>query len=173
MEKYVKLSDAEKQALIDKVKQIGHDTETAYGSCAQSCLDALMKVFPELGITDELFTASYGLAGGCGCSLTGTCGALNGAALAISVYCGRNGKDMDGDYGACYEAIRKVVEPFKEKYNGVLCPDVMKATMGDVYDFKTDEGDKLYGEHDGTEHCSQAVAFAASKVAELIVNGEL
>lgn len=173
MKDYTKLTDAEKKALLDKIAQVAHDTEYSYGSCAQSCLKALKEAFPDMGITDELFTASYGLAGGCGCSLEGTCGALNGAALAVSACIGRPENNMDGDYSSCYEKIRDLVAPFKAKYNGVRCGDVMTTTLGAVYDFKTEEGEKGYMDHDGDEHCAQAVVFAATMVANLILNGEL
>ena len=115
----------------------------------------------------------FGLAGGCGCSLQGTCGALNAAAWAISLRYGRPIHDLAGDYEACHEKIRDVVEKFRQRYGGVLCSDVMCHTMGAVYDWKTPEGDLGYMEHNGTFHCATAVAFCAEIIARMIVDGEL
>ena len=173
MKDYASLPQAEKDALVAEAMKVAHDTEFGFGSCAQSVLGGLRKVFPDLGITDEIFTASFGLAGGCGCSLLGTCGALSGAAMAISAICGRPASDMSGDYEACYTEIQKIVPKFAEKYNGVLCKDVMITTMGAVYDWQNEEGAKGYNDHDGDECCAQAVATAAGLVAQMIVDGEI
>lgn len=149
MKDYTKLSPDEKDALVKKAMDVGFQTETDYGNCIQSCLNGLYEAFPDLGITKDMLKASFGIAGGCGCSLLGTCGALNAAAWAISLCCGRPIDDLAGDYEACHEMIRDLVEDFRREYGGILCSDVMVHNMGAVYDWKTPEGDQGYMDHDG------------------------
>ena len=173
MKDYTKLSPAEKEALVKKAMDVGFQTETDYGNCIQSCLYGLYTAFPDLGITKDMLKASFGIAGGTGCSLLGTCGALNAAAWAISLCMGRPIDDLGGKYGDCHAKVREVVAKFAEEYGGVLCADVMTQRMGAVYDWKTPEGLKGYNDHEGTFHCATAVAFCAKIIGEMIVNGEL
>ena len=85
MQDYTKLSHEEKEVLVKKAMDVGFQTETDYGNCIQSCLNGLYTAFPDLGITEDMLQACFGIAGGCGCSLLGTCGALNAAAWAMAV----------------------------------------------------------------------------------------
>lgn len=173
MRDYTKLSPEEKEALVRKAMDIGIQTETDYGNCIQSCLRGIYEAFPDIGITKEMLQGCFGIAGGCGCSLLGTCGALNAAAWVISLFYGRPVDDLDGDYEMCHEMIREIVEQFRQKYDGILCCEVMKHNMGAVYDWHTPEGDAQYMAHDGTYHCSMAVAYCAEIVARMIVDGKL
>lgn len=170
---YTKLPQEEKEALIKKAMNVGIQTETDYGNCIQSMLNGLYSAFPDFGITKDMLKACFGIAGGCGCSLEGTCGALNAAAWAISICYGRPIDDLSGDYDACHAMVRDVVDTFRNEYGGILCKDVMIHTMGDVYDWKTPEGDQGYMDHNGTFHCATAVAFCAEIIARMIVEGKL
>ena len=169
---YTKLSASEKEALIQKAAESAFHYENTYGSCAQSCLGGLRDAFPELGISEEIFKSSYGLAGGCGCSIKGTCGALSGAAMAISLIAGRDKSHMDDDFTSCYDKIKKVIAKFSEKF-GVTCCEVQTATMGACFDFMTEVGEAGYNAKNGDENCSKAVSYATQLVAEMIVSGEL
>ncbi len=170
---YSKLSQEMKEALVVKAKNCGYSTETLFGNCIQSTLNGIACAFPEYGVTNDLIKASFGLAGGCGCCLEGTCGALNGAAMIISIAKGRPVTDMDGDYEATHAMIREVVDTFRQHYGGILCSDVMKHEMGAVYDWKIPEGDQGYMEHFGTHCCASAVSFCTEIVARMIVGGQL
>ena len=172
MKDYTKLSASEKEALVKKASESAYNYEKTYGSCAQSCLGGLRDAFPDLGVTDEMFKTSYGLAGGCGFCLEGTCGALSGAAMAISILNGRDKDHMDDDFSACYDKIKKVIANFRSKY-GVTCREVQTAMLGDCYDFFTEEGEAGYNAKDGDENCAKAVGYSTKLVAEMIVNGEL
>lgn len=97
-----------------------------------------------------MLQACFGIAGGCGCSLLGTCGALNAAAWAISLCYGRPINDLGGDYEKCHAMIRELVEDFRKEYDGILCSEVMIHNMGAVYDWKTPEGDP--GLHGSQRH---------------------
>lgn len=173
MTDYTRLSPDEKERLIQKAKDVGFQTETDHGNCIQSCLNGIYQAFPDIGLTEDMLQACFGIAGGCGCSLMGTCGALNAAAWVISLFYGRPIRDLDGDYDRCHELVREVVERFQREYDGILCREVMVHNMGGVYDWKTPEGDAAYMEHDGTFHCATAVAFCAGIIGRMIVDGRL
>lgn len=173
MKDYTALSPSEKEALVKKAMDVGFQTETDYGNCIQSCLNGLYSAFPDIGITEDMLRGCFGIAGGCGCSLMGTCGALNAAAWTISLFCGRPIDDLSGDYESCHAMIREVIETFRQRYDGILCHEVMTHNMGGVYDWNTPEGDAAYMEHNGTFHCATAVAFCAEIVARMIVDGKL
>ena len=89
MTDYSALTPEAKEALVVKAKNVGYSTETLYGNCIQSTLHGIYRAFPDFGITEDMIKASFGLAGGCGCCLDGTCGALSGAAFVISLSKGR------------------------------------------------------------------------------------
>ena len=173
MTDYSKLTPEAKEALIMKAKKCGYATETLYGNCIQSTLHGIYKAFPDFGVTEGMLKGCFGLAGGCGCSLEGTCGALLGAAWIISMSEGRPVNDLAGDYDACHAMVREVMEKFKAEYGSVLCSDVLTHNMGGAYDWKTEEGDQLYMEHFGTHHCATAVEFCTEIVARMITDGTL
>lgn len=159
--------------MVKKAMNVGIQTETDYGNCIQSMLNGIYSAFPDFGITEDMLKACFGIAGGCGCCLEGTCGALNGAAWVISLCYGRPIDDLAGDYDVCHRMVRDVADAFRKKYDGILCRDVMIHTMGAVYDWKTPEGDQGYMDHNGTFHCASAVAFCAEIIARMIVEGKL
>lgn len=174
MTDYSKLTPEAKEALVVKAKNIGYSTETLYGNCIQSTLHGIYRAFPDFGITEDMLRGCFGLAGGCGCCLDGTCGALLGAAWTISMSKGRPISDLGGNYEECHAMVREVVETFKNQYGGsILCRDVLAHNMGEAYDWKTPEGDQGYMEHFGTHHCATAVQFCTEIVARMIVDGTL
>ncbi len=171
--RYDNLSPEFKEALVVKAKNCGYSTETLYGNCIQSTLNGIYRAFPDFGVTVEMLKSCFGMAGGTGCTLDGTCGALNGAAMIISLAKGRPIDDLDGDYDECHEIIRDITEKFRQKYGGILCKEVLNHNLGGVFDWKTEEGDRKYMESFGTHHCAATVSFCTELIARMIVNGEL
>lgn len=167
------LSAQEKDALIQKAYDRGYYYENAYSNCAQCVLAALSDVFPELGIDDKIFKCAFSLGGGYGQSTLGTCGALSGAGMAISLLLGRERSDMEKVPQECFDLTYKVYEKFTKKYNGPRCCDVQAALFGECFEFRKEGRLDAYLAADGHAKCGTAVGTAASIVAELIVNGEL
>ena len=173
MKEYWNLPQEEKDALVKKACEVAHETESLYGNCVQSVLNGLYVAFPDMGITPEMIKGGFGLAGGCCISLKGTCGALSGAAFAISLFYGRPIDDFAGYYDDCQALIRTVMDAFEEKYGSVLCCDVLTHNMGAPYDWKTEEGFMEYNAHNGTPYDAEVVSFCAEKVARMLVDGKL
>ena len=173
MTDYTKLTPEAKEALVVKAKKCGYSTETLYGNCIQSTLNGIYRAFPDFGVTPDMIKGCFGMAGGLGCGPEGTCGALSGASFVISLSKGRPVTNLDGGYEEAHAMIREVAETSKKEYGSILCCDVLKHNMGDVYDWKTPEGDKGYMEHFGTHHCATCVEFCTEIVARMIVDGVL
>jgi C_GCAxxG_C_C family probable redox protein len=173
MKDYAILSAEEKEALVKQAMDVAWHIEYDYGNCIQSVLCGLRESFPDIGITDDIIRASFGMAGGGCISLKGTCGALCGAAMAISLFYGRPADDLPGYYDDCHALIRTVMDAFEEKYSGVLCHEVLTRNLGAPYDWKTEEGFKEYNDHDGTPHDAEVVAFCTEMVARMLVDGKL
>ncbi len=173
MKDYDLLSQDEKAALVKKAADKAYEIEYNYGNCIQSVLGGLMEAFPDMGVTPELIQASFGLAGGGCISLKGTCGALSGAAMAISIFYGRPVDDLGGYYDDCHALIRTVMDAFEAEYGSVLCCDVLTRNMGAPYDWKLEEGFNAYNAHEGSKHDAGVAAFCAEKVAKMLVDGRL
>ena len=73
-----------KKKLLEEVYHLAFLYEQEYRYCSQCTVAALQKVF-QIKST-ELFSASYGLAGGFINTCEGTCGALSGGAMIISYF---------------------------------------------------------------------------------------
>lgn len=173
MKEYWLLPQEEKDALVKKAADAAAETESLYGNCVQSVLNGLYVAFPDMGITPEMIKGGFGLAGGCCISLKGTCGALSGAAFAISLFYGRPIDDFAGYYDDCQALIRTVMDAFEEKYGSVLCCDVLTHNLGAPYDWKTEEGFNAYNAHNGTPEDAAVVAFCTEIVAKMLVDGKL
>ena len=173
MKDYSILTKEEKEALIQKARDIGYQYENRYGNCSQCMLASLSDVFPDLGIDDRLIKSVYGLGGGFARTTFGTCGALSAAAVAISLRLGRERQKMDEDPEACMFAAGKVYNQFVEKYGGPRCRDVQTKLFGVSHEFLKEGETEKYIEAGGHDKCGKVVGSVAGFVAELIVNGEL
>ena len=173
MQDYTLLTKDEQETLVKKAIGVAFQTEFDHGNCIQSTLNGIYTAFPDYGITEDVLKGCFGIAGGCGCSLLGTCGALNAAAWAIGMCYGRPIDDLNGDYEDCHRMIRDLIAEFKEKYDGILCSEVLTHNLGAPYDWNTEEGYAGYREHNGTFHCASVVAYCTEKIARMIINGKL
>ena len=115
MKDYSVLTKEEKDSLVQQAREAGYRYENQFGNCPQCTLAALSDVFPDLGIDDKLFKAVYCLGGGVARTTQGTCGALSGAAAAISLVLGRDRQNMEEEPHACMEVAEKVFDRFVEK----------------------------------------------------------
>lgn len=173
MKDYSILSAQEKDALVQQAYDAGFRYENTYSNCAQCCLAGLSDVFPDMGIDDKLFKSAFALGGGVGQSTLGTCGALSGAAMAISVILGRERSNMTEIPQICFDLAYKVYEQFTAKYGGPRCRDVQLTLFNRCHEFRKPGELDAYLAADGHGRCGTAVGTAAALVARLIVDGEL
>ncbi len=163
----------QKAAMMQKLEERALFYEREYGNCPQCTLEAVQDIFG--GVEDSVFQASFGFGAGTGLTAKGTCGALNAAVMLISIVYGRSRQEFSGSINPkCTELVRRVLQRFEEKYDGIRCKDVQLKIMGDYFDLTVPEEREAYlaaGGH--VDKCPYVVSFAASLIAELIFEGEL
>lgn len=173
MEAYKNLSQEEKALLVQKAYDRAYYYEKNFGNCPQCTMAGISDVFPELGISDEIFQCGFGLGGGCGCYTKGTCGAVNGAAMVVSHLMGRRRDNMEGFTPECTDAVRRIITQFDRLYDGVRCCDVQTHLFGESFDLSTKEGNDAYFAAGGHDRCAEVVGTVAKLFAELLVEGDI
>ena len=173
MKDYFSLPEQEKKALIQRAYDAGYNYEFHYSNCGQCALAALSDVFPDLGIDDKVFKSAFGLGGGCGQSTMGTCGALCGAVMAVSLVLGRERSDMEHPPQAGYDAANEIYQEFVKNFDGPRCCDVQTHLFGRSFTFREEGMGEAYAKAGGHSKCGIAVGTAAAIVAKMIVDGKV
>ena len=161
----------EQKDMVEKAYQQAFDYEAKLGSCPQ-CVLAALKEIP--GVWDEsVFRASQGLAGGTALSSKGTCGALAGGMLAISLLVGRTYQEFtEGQKKRLvFKYTKHLYDRFIEEYGSPLCCDVQKKLFGQSYillDKEQYEAFENAGAH--VDKCPSVAGNVAQWTAEIILN---
>jgi len=165
---------------VEAVYQLALDYERTKTACSQCVIAPLQEVF-DLG-NDELFRASFGLAGGLGCTCDGTCGALAGGVLVLNLLYGRTKQQFEQQGPDPLQSpsppwqekgmllAQQLATRFTEEYGSIICGDVQTKIMGFKADLWTQEGletmEKAGGHFD---KCPVVVANAARWAAEILI----
>ncbi len=165
------IEDLDKESQIKKIEQLAYNFEKQYGGCPQAVLAAFKKVYDFIG--DDLFRAGTGLAGGLGLSGE-VCGALLGAAMVISVVCGRdysNLEDKEGNRYVAFKMVRELRQLFLDEYGSIHCYDIQKKIMGRKFDLWDKDEKKAFliaGGHEDKcpKVCGNAAKWAWEVMAE-------
>ncbi len=160
------------EEIIEKVRKLAYRYEQDYGGCSQAVIGAFRDAIG--GISDDVFKASTGLAGGIG--LMGeSCGALTGGVLIMSSFLGReyeNFADPDGIRFESFRLAKKLIERFRAKYGSPKCQRIQTEIMGRSYDIWTEREEFLAaGGHD--DKCPAVCADAAVWVTEILFEEKL
>ena len=160
---------AKKLELMEKAFDLAVKYEREYGGCSQCVLGSIKNTIGN--ITDEVFKAGTGLAGGV--ALTGqACGACTGGVMAISAFIGReyeNFNDQEGVRFNTFKVSEKLVNRFKEEYGSINCWDIQKQIMGKSYDLRNKDDYQAYlgnGGHD--DKCPIVCGNASKWVIEIL-----
>lgn len=164
----------QREELLKEVEKLAYEYERVYGGCSQCVVGAIKKT---IGIvSDDVFKAATGLAGGVG--LTGnTCGALTGGAMVISTLLGRefgNFADPERIRFKTFELVQKLVERYMEEYGSATCCHIQEKIMGRSYNLRDEKeyNDFLAaGGHD--DKCPAVCGKAARWVVEILLDAEL
>ena len=93
---------------------------------------------------------------------SGICGAVSGAIMAISIFCGRDLPDEPID--KAYVPVRKLIETFENKFGSTNCRELTGC------DLSTEEGRKRYFATNMLERCrgytEEATRMAMSVIKE-------
>ena len=161
----------ESEDIREKAYRLAFEYEAKYRGCTQSVLAALQDVFDMRD--DGVFRSASGLAGGVGLSNKGSCGALTGGAMAISMLFGRERKDFNDPEGkrrVAYRLCQQLVDRFVEEYGSVVCGDIQRIHLGEEYDLWDREQYRDFDEvaYKG-KRCPELVGKAAYWAAEIIL----
>jgi len=160
---------ASKAELLDKASRLAFEYERDYGGCSQCVLAAIKN---SLGtVSDEVFQAATGLAGGVG--LQGkACGALTGGAMALGCFYGRDLEhfnDAEGRRFVTLRMVEKLVNKFVAEYGSADCFDIQTKLMGRHFPLALPGMRDLFleaGGHD--DKCTMVCAKAAEWIVDIL-----
>lgn len=161
----------DKNKLLTNIEQLAYQYERDYGGCSQCVVGAIKNVLGDV-ISDDVFKAATGLAGGIG--LTGnTCGALTGGVMVLSALTGReynNFADPERVRFKSFALARELIDCFEKKYGSTVCYEIQKKIMGKCYNLwdETEFNEFIEaGGHD--DKCPGVCGKAARWVIELLL----
>jgi C_GCAxxG_C_C family probable redox protein len=147
---------------IPDVRKSAEESFSSGLFCAESVILSIAKA---QGIESELFpriaTAfCSGMARSCG-----TCGALTGAIMAVSLVLGRSAASESVE--ACYAATRRVIREFESAFGSRHCQALL-----DGCDLNTPEGQRMFKEQNLGARCLLFTGRAAEIAAQVIVESD-
>jgi hypothetical protein len=131
---------AKNKELLDEAYRRGYDYLPRWGACAPSVFAAVMDTlgYQNDSVAEEIWKATVGLAGGTGNMAIGTCGAMAGAAAAISYSFGYTKEEIQKDLTKMLKlcgAVAEVGKKMQEKYGHIVCQEVQFHHWGKAYRF--------------------------------------
>lgn len=152
--------------LADEVYKKASTYELDYGGCPQCVLAAVQEA---VGLVDDqTIKASHGLSGGGGLLGKGTCGALAGGLMALSVKKGRDRDKLDkGKFINNFSKGRELVDKFRNEFDGVTCEELQKSFTGKTYDM-WDVKEYSQFDKDRGMKCAHASGSVARWVIEML-----
>lgn len=158
--------------LSEKAYRLGVEYEKRFHNCAFSAVKALRDT---LNMEYEWpVDRVYGLAGGVGLTGEGSCGALSGAALILTLLCspkaGYESISRDQRYKV-YEMVSELVKKFLKEYGGCTCKRVQEAIFGRSFNlWNPDDHEEFVkaGAHED-DKCPHVVGNSAKWTVELLL----
>jgi C_GCAxxG_C_C family probable redox protein len=164
---------------IKRARQAGalaFEYEGTYHGCGQCALAAILESLDsemfEAGVSDAVFEAATGFAGGLGLVGDATCGALVGATMAFGLLYPRHREAFDGDREnkyRTYAMAQRLRERYIATYGSITCRDIHRAVLGRAFDLRDPaerEAFEATGAHD--DKCTGVVARAVQWAMEII-----
>jgi C_GCAxxG_C_C family probable redox protein len=160
------MDDLNKTVLADEVYESAVCYELDYGCCPQCVLTAIQEA---VGLVDDqTIKASHGLSGGGGLMGQGTCGALAGGLMALSVKRGRDREKFNkGRFINNFSKGRELVEKFRQEFDGITCEDLQKNFTGKTYDMWNPKEYSQFDKERGMK-CAHASGTVARWVIEML-----
>lgn len=158
-----------KENALNEAENLAIEYDQKYCGCAQCVLAALKKVLKNK-ISDDVFKAASGLAGGVG--RTGnTCGAVTGGIMVLSTFLGREYKDFFGSENMdSLRIAKKVVDRFLQEYGSVSCKDIQTKLMGRSFNFWKKEDEIAFLNAGGhQDQCPTVCGKGARWVLEILL----
>jgi len=176
--------EEEIRELSEKAREIA--IATSIPGCASDVFWGIAEAL-QLEGREYVFMATLGYAGGCGESTRGTCGAILGAAAAITLASGLTfeqcmemkknpekymvpfySKKMPKKRYEDFNRILDVMEKVQEKYGGVTCADIQFEGYGQALDLR-DPRIREKWHKDVAKHCQELEGDIAAWSVEAIL----
>lgn len=164
-------------------------SKNLYHGCATSTFAAIVDTLG-LKYGDECFRAMIGLAGGTGHLTKGTCGALAGAAAAISLSYNKSREEVEAMlenpaelhpldpriprfFQEIFEKTAEVAKKVREEYGSILCSDIQFSLYGQTLDLLDPKKHWEFGEllESRTVNCRTIEGDIAGWAVEAIMRG--
>ncbi len=135
----------DREKIVDRAEALAAEYTPKLWGCAQTTFWAIYLALKEQGIeitneeaAKQIFKGLVGMSGGNGNMGEGNCGALTGAACAISLVSGidraKQLEDINYRWIAFDNVAKTVARDFIENYRGLRCRDVTWARWGKWWD---------------------------------------
>ncbi|NLS45429.1 MAG: C_GCAxxG_C_C family protein [Firmicutes bacterium] len=171
---------ANRERCVERAEQLGFEYTTKYWGCAQSCFAATVDALREEGIEltnkdaeEAIFKSLVGLSGGHGNMGVGNCGALTGAAVAISLASGvdreKQLNDKDHRWIAFDNVSKTIGQKFLEDYHGISCRAVTWKRWGKWWDSWNPEAKADFSKEEKERGCLAKGVCTISIAAGLAV----
>ncbi|MFB0563802.1 MAG: C-GCAxxG-C-C family (seleno)protein [Candidatus Lokiarchaeia archaeon] len=126
--------------ILDEAYRRGYDYLPRWRACAPTVFAAVMETlgYEDDPVVNEIWKATIGLTGGTGNMAIGTCGAMAGAAAAISYSFGFTQEDLEKDIIKMLNVngmVAEVGKKMQEKYGHIQCQEVQFYHWGKSYRF--------------------------------------
>ncbi|MEM2959675.1 MAG: C-GCAxxG-C-C family (seleno)protein [Candidatus Freyarchaeota archaeon] len=164
--------------LPEEAYRRGYEYLLKWRACAPTVFAAVMDTlgYQNDSVAEEVWKATVGLAGGTGNMAIGTCGAMAGAAAAISYSFGYNKEEIQKDITKMLKicgAVAEVGKKMQEKYGHIVCQEVQFHHWGKAYRFTHPEAAlefiKMWQETKGNFKCQEVTADLAKWATEKIL----
>ena len=164
------------EALEKAAGDIAFYNEATYGGCTQAVLGAIKEVTGDI-ISDDVYKAATGLAGGIGNS-GNTCGAITGGVMAMGMFCGReftNKEDPQEIQQQTHRMAQELINRFQQEYGGVTCREIQTRIMGRSFNFWDEQDREAFHKAGGHEDkCPSVCRKSAQWVVDILnKNGHL
>lgn len=143
----------DKKKCVDRAIQLGYENYFKYTNCAQATFIAIVDALKEQGVEltsleaeEAIFNALAGVSGGHANLGCGNCGALTGAAAAVSLASAvdRPMQTLDKDFRwIAFDNVSKTIgDKFKKKFYGFTCRFVTWERYGKIWNLWNKEANQ-------------------------------
>ena len=163
--------------ILDEAYRRGYDYLPRWRACAPTVFAAVMDTlgYEDDPVVNDIWKATIGLTGGTGNMAIGTCGAMAGAATAISYSFGFTKEDLKDLMKMLNvnEVVAEVGKKMQEKYGHIQCQEVQFHHWGKSYRFTNPEAmlefARLSGKKKATPECQEVTGDLARWAVEKIL----
>ncbi len=164
--------------ILDEAYKRGYEYLPRWRACAPTVFAAVMDTlgYEDDPMVKEIWKATIGLTGGTGNMAIGTCGAMAGAAAAISYSFGFTPEDLKKDIMKMLNVngvVAEVGKKMQEKYGNIQCQEVQFHHWGKSYRFTNVnamlEFASMSGDKNATPECQEVTGDLARWAVEKIL----